>query len=187
MSETPETTLPPDSPAPEAPPVIVPPTGEAIGRAVDVALGAVVVVGETVLQAVRRLQAGAPGAVSSLEQRGHPVREQIATALRDAVPPLCEAAFQSPTEPEPAPDEIAVLEARVKELEQQIAAPPVASAPAEETPAEEATYVPDEDPPGSLADSPYAVSETPEEQAAEGEKPAPGTESDQAPSKKEAE
>lgn len=80
-----------------------------------------------------------------------------------------------------ADDEIRTLESRVRELEQVVAsgktgiaaeelaaagAPPAAEG--EETPADSATYVPGSGhPEDSLADSPYAVSETAEEQQSE--------------------
>jgi hypothetical protein len=133
-------------------------------RAVDVILGAAVVAAEAIAQAAKHLQENGPAYVETLETKGRPVRERLVEALRVGRPATFRDVTFSP--PASAEDEISALERRVRELEQQIA-----SGNATETPAEEATYVPAEswgDDVPSLAESPYAISETEEERAQEG-------------------
>jgi hypothetical protein len=132
-------------------------------KAIDVILGAAVVTAETIMQAAKRMQENGPACLDALETKGRPVRERIVEALRSGrTTPLREAAF---TPPASAEEEISALEQRVRELEQQIA-----SSATNETPAEGATYTPQEtwgETVPSLAESPYAISETEEERAQE--------------------
>jgi hypothetical protein len=107
-------------------------------RAADVALGVGVVAVETLDRVartldttVRRLVEDAPAVFADLEEKGRPVREKIADALRNR--PKVADAFTSTGATDSAADEITALEDRVRELEQQVGgeAPP---APAEPSP-----------------------------------------------------
>lgn len=109
-------------------------------RVADVALG----LGATAFEAldraarsldatVRRVVEDAPAVIADLEEKGRPVREKIVETLRGR--PTVSDVFTS-TDQESAPsrggDDIATLEARVRELEQQVGDRP--DAPADPSP-----------------------------------------------------
>lgn len=150
-----------------------------IERVADTALGALVSAAEALEAAVKLVRENGPAVAEAFERKGRPVRERIIEALRGTP-------FFAPTSPEPtdssgvaatgsAATEISALERRVRELEQQIAGGDLAieDAEIEQTTAQAATFngeiweTPEER--DFLADSPYAVSETSEEQAKEAE------------------
>jgi hypothetical protein len=130
---------------------------------IDITLGAAVVVAEFITQAAKHLQENGPAYLDVLESKGKPVRDRLREALRGSGKTVLRDVTFAP--PASAEEEITALERRVRELEQQIAS----SGPVE-TPAEDATFL--STPAGetefpSLAESPYAISETEEEQAQE--------------------
>jgi hypothetical protein len=140
---------------------------------------------EALEAAVKLVRENGPAVAEAFERKGRPVRERIVEALRGT--PFAAPMSSGPSDAGGATKgsggsaarEISALERRVRELEQQIAGGDLDIA---ETTADAATFngeiweTPEER--DSLADSPYAVSETPEEQAKEaeenrGEKPKP--------------
>lgn len=167
-----------------------------VERALDAVLGATVLAGEAAIRAAKSVKDDPAGVVNTWEERGRPLRERAADFLRDVVPPLSDSVSDVnesspiPTEaaaPEIAPPVVSVsattstngameeLERRARMLEQHVTqtsnasdSPRLEAAPStsEETPAEDATFVP-ETPYATLAESPYAVSETEDEQKKE--------------------
>ena len=146
-------------------------------RVLDVVLGAAALAADEVVRTARQLRDDAPAITAAWEEKGRPLREQLYQKISGAAD-----RSSAPTEAKPpaddatkttgvasmgsADDEISVLERRVRELEEQVAFG--GTTPEVHTTAEESTFVPgDELPPSTLADSPYAVSETEEEVARE--------------------
>jgi hypothetical protein len=162
-------------------------------RVLDVMLGTAVLAAEGVRRTAQQLRENAPSVMASLEEKGRPLREQILGKLGtgSSAPDGGSGPTGGSASTRRAEDDIAVLERRVRELEQQLATVPTEDTPTDEaapspvsfdlsdvaqpdapTTAEDATFVPGPDPaPAALADSPYAMSETDEE--AEREEQAP--------------
>ncbi|MDX1932875.1 MAG: hypothetical protein SFU56_09750 [Capsulimonadales bacterium] len=151
-----DTSLPPNSPKTETTddmsasngsetPSGTPPTGNDpefvdVGqKVVDIALGAIVVSGELVLQATKALVEHGPEILNTLEAKGRPVREQIDEWLKSGfVRPYQEAKEaedgKDVTDPPSAEDEITALERRVRELEIQVSGGVTAEATASDVP-----------------------------------------------------
>ena len=147
-----------------------------VERVADTALGALIAAAEALETAMKLLQEHGPAVAEAWESKGRPVRERILESLRGTPFAVPTTAEPSPAETAPPPtdasaaEEITALERRVRELESQIAGSDAKPAP---TPAEEATFNGEiwenEAERESLSDSPYAISETPEERQREAE------------------
>ena len=158
-----------DSPPPAVTPAPV--TGE---RVLHIALGAAATFAQAAERAARDLSQNGPVILETLEERGKPVRAALAQKLgglaggvrATTATSAATATGEAPAAPHSSADaEIAALERRVRELEQEVSRP--ATPPADdETTAEAATTTPEHNP-SALADSPYAVSETEDEVAHE--------------------
>jgi len=163
-----------------------PETPVTIERVADTALGALVSIAEAVDKTIKLLNEHGPAIAEAWETKGRPVRERIVEGLRGA--PFANTTVDSPSAPSMTPEttttageEISALERRVRELEQQIASGDIlfetpsdsGETPdtSEETTAESATFngevweAPEER--DSLSDSPFAISETSEQQKKE--------------------
>ena len=142
-----------------------------VARVADTALGALISAAEALETAAKLFQEHGPAVAEAWETKGRPVRERIIESLRGApfatmTTEPSKSETYPPTDNASAAEEISALERRVRELEQQVAEGAMSAA----TPAEGATINgeigegADRD---SLADSRYAISETPEEQKRE--------------------